>query len=293
VKGGTDFDGPRWLAGTFALGLVFFTLSAWGVFTFLPLTRTGDLGDGFAVIGALFPALAFGGVIVAIILQRQELRLQRQELSLTRNELAGQKTQLEAQNRTMSRDLFESCFFQMLRLNRDCLTTFTALFPESHQHVTGLHAFRQAAALLVEHARFEFSPPPSTEQRAELIASDFSRYCLSAPSDFGHYFRNLYHVFSFIDQSDLSHSEKERYARIVRAQLSTAELILLFANAQTTKGRPFTTFIRRYALFKGASWPREFERHLGLFPPDAYGDSGEAIEATAPSLAHSPATIPN
>lgn len=286
MESSTRYEGPRWLTGAFAVVVAVFALSAWSVFTILPLKREGNLGDGFAAVGALFSALAFGGVIVAIVLQRQELRLQRQELSLTRDELAGQKAQLEAQNRTMSRDVFESCFFQMLKLNRECLTTFTALFPESQQHVSGLHAFRQGAALLVEHTRFESRPPLTNEQRSQSMASGFARYCLAAPSDFGHYFRNLYHVFSFIDHSELSDAEKERYARIVRAQLSTAELILLFANAQTPDGRPFTRFIRRYALFKGARWPREFERGLDLFPPDAYGDrSGpaERSEDTEPS----------
>ena len=63
---------------------------------------TGDLGDDSSLVGALFSALAFGGVVVAILLQRQELRLQRDELSMTRAELEGQRVQLAAQNRTMS-----------------------------------------------------------------------------------------------------------------------------------------------------------------------------------------------
>lgn len=49
---------------------------------------TGELGDTFGAANALFSALALGGVIVAILLQRHELDLQRQELAATREELA-------------------------------------------------------------------------------------------------------------------------------------------------------------------------------------------------------------
>ena len=257
----------------FVLAAVVFAGGMALAFMALPLKVEGDLGDAASAVGAFFSALAFAGVIVAIVLQSDELRLQRNELSLTRKELAGQKAQLESQNRTMSRDVFESCFFQLLRLNRACVNTHTALFPDGREHATGMQAFRQAAAHLVEGAGIEFSPPLAEDALSDLLATEFLRYCLAPTSDFGHYFRNLYHVFAFIDRSELSPGEKIQYAKIVRAQLSTAELIVLFANAQTTAGRPFTKFIRRYALFKGASWPRQWQNaYSHLFPSDAYQD---------------------
>ena len=43
----------------------------------------------------------------------------------------------------------------------------------------------------------------------------------------------------------LKASDGRQYATIVRAQLSTAGLILLFANAQTSAVAPFTKFFRR------------------------------------------------
>lgn len=243
------------------------------LFRAMPLKAEGNLGDAASAVGAIFSALAFAGVIVAIVLQSDELRLQRAELSMTRDELAGQKAQLESQNRTMSRDLFESCFFQLLRLNRECVNSHTALFPDGHEHAIGMQAFRQAAAHLVEGAGYEFSPALADDALSDLLATEFARYCLAPTSDFGHYFRNLYHVFAFIDRSELKAGEKSQYAKIVRAQLSTAELIVLFANAQTSAGRPFAKFIRRYALFKGAQWPQQWQNaYSHLFPSDAYED---------------------
>ena len=47
----------------------------------------GQIGDMFGGINALFSGLALAGVIYAIILQKQDLKLQREELKLTREEL--------------------------------------------------------------------------------------------------------------------------------------------------------------------------------------------------------------
>lgn len=50
----------------------------------------GQFGDMFGAANALFSALAFAGVVYAIWLQREELRLQRRELRLTRQQIAQQ-----------------------------------------------------------------------------------------------------------------------------------------------------------------------------------------------------------
>jgi hypothetical protein len=50
--------------------------------------KRGQFGDVFGAVNALFSGLAFSGLILAILLQRDDLDLQRQELTLTRQELA-------------------------------------------------------------------------------------------------------------------------------------------------------------------------------------------------------------
>lgn len=47
----------------------------------------GQFGDMFGAVNALFSGLALAGVILAIVLQKNELELQREELKLTRDEL--------------------------------------------------------------------------------------------------------------------------------------------------------------------------------------------------------------
>ncbi len=60
-------------------------------------TESGQFGDMFGGLNALFSGLAFLGVIYAIFLQKEELGLQRKELELTRKEL---KRTAEAQEKS-------------------------------------------------------------------------------------------------------------------------------------------------------------------------------------------------
>jgi hypothetical protein len=265
-------NGALAITAVVLLVVAIFIALAWSTFKAFHLTEAGDFGDAFTAVGSLFSALAFAGLIVTILLQRQELSLQRQDLTLTRDELAGQKAQLEAQNRTMSKELFESSLFKLLDLNRACVASFVAMFPDSLNVHTGLPAFRQGAIHVTEKMRFTSSPESSLETKSQLVAMDYQRYCLAPASDFSHYFRNLYHVFSFIERSEQDRESKRMYARMVRAQLSNAELVLLFANAQTPAGRGFREFILRYELFKVLQWPDGMQKYAGLYDQSAYGD---------------------
>lgn len=58
------------------------------------MATRGQFGDLFGSINALFSGLAFAGVVVAIWLQREELKLQREELRLQRLEVAANREEL-------------------------------------------------------------------------------------------------------------------------------------------------------------------------------------------------------
>ena len=64
--------------------LIYFT---WPVSEF-SLNKSGVFGDSFGALTALFSGLAFAGMIVTILLQRNELALQRVELKENRTEFA-------------------------------------------------------------------------------------------------------------------------------------------------------------------------------------------------------------
>ena len=100
-------------------------LAAWGLSWWLLnknidcSTERGTFGDMFGAVNALFSGLAFAGLIVTLLYQKEELKLQREELAQTREELKGQREEFEEQNKTMKRQRFENTFFNMLSLQQE------------------------------------------------------------------------------------------------------------------------------------------------------------------------------
>jgi hypothetical protein len=92
------------VVGLWGMSAVIIAIGAW----FDPEIM-GITGDAFGAINSLFSGLAFAGLIYAIFLQRDELKLQRNELQATRKEF-------EQQNDTLSRQRFENTFFQMVSM---------------------------------------------------------------------------------------------------------------------------------------------------------------------------------
>ena len=89
-------------------------------------------------------------------------------------------------------------------------------------------------------------------------------------SEIGHYFRGLYHIVKLIDQSDVDN--KRLYSNLVRAQLSSFELTLLFYNGLSELGEEkFKPLVERYALLKNL--PKSLlinPEHAGFYLRSAY-----------------------
>lgn len=82
--------------GTLALVALYGTVvlyATWPVSTF-SVEKAGAFGDSFGLLTSLFSGLAFSGIIITILLQREELRQQREELRLQREEIARNREEL-------------------------------------------------------------------------------------------------------------------------------------------------------------------------------------------------------
>lgn len=72
------------------------------------------------------------------------------------------------------------------------------------------------------------------ENKEEILKTEYERFFHRYQYNLGHYFRNLYHIFKYVHKTDLiGDKEKQFYCNIVRAQLSTDELVLIFYNSMT------------------------------------------------------------
>lgn len=211
------------------------------------LERLGQFGDMFGALNALFTALAFVAVWWTGRMQREELILQRNELKLQRAELADTRS-------TISRQTFESMFFQTLALVRELQDSLYMSVIGSQPYI-GQRAMRRFARIAEElPMRLPNSVLTSTDSNLlkEELGRLFSEHIYSEQEDtLGPYFRTLYQIFKLIDsQVGLSEEARRQYAGLARAQLNSNELIVLALNGCTLNGDGFRAYIEKYALLK-------------------------------------------
>jgi hypothetical protein len=91
---------PRWLLLIFLVIINVPVIYGYVIWKLFPFEERGLFGDMFGGVNALFSGLAFGGVIIALFLQKRELELQRKELRLTRMEMekSAEAQQLSVEN---------------------------------------------------------------------------------------------------------------------------------------------------------------------------------------------------
>lgn len=94
-----------------ALVITLWTITPFAVRMLYPdITHQGQFGDLFGSVNALFSGLAFVGVIFAILLQREELKLQRQELAATRTELARAAAAQEESRNALQKTIYAQAY---------------------------------------------------------------------------------------------------------------------------------------------------------------------------------------
>lgn len=228
----------------------------------------------FDPLNTLFSGLAFWGVIYAILLQRNELALQRKELELTRQELRGQKEQLESQNITLKQQRFENTFFSLVNLFNNIVDSI---------EITGVARLGDPPSVLMK-SRECFSGFSSefvnkySKERTQQADMGHRTLCVTAYEAFardrqalvGHYFRTLYNIVKFIAASEVEN--KQTYINILRAQLSSSELTLLFYNCLSTYGsEKFKPLVEKFGLLENMDFSCLIDsKHRELFNESAF-----------------------
>lgn len=201
---------------------------------------------------ALFTGLAFWGVILTVLLQRQELQLQRQELAETREEIRGQRLQMELQNQTQSRQQFEATFFQLLNLLNSVVTAMDFDVDENTSHPKKYVGWDCLKKLYDNYRGIYYPHARSDDKNAtdlDQINGSWVEFFRTYQTDLSHYYRLLYNIIKYIDRSD--REDKKFYSNIVRAQLSNFELGLLTYNCISPYGKEkFRPLVLKYDLIK-------------------------------------------
>ncbi|HDZ8911832.1 TPA: putative phage abortive infection protein [Aeromonas hydrophila] len=210
--------------------------------------KLGPFGDFLGgVLNPIFTLMTFFGVIVTIALQKIELKAAREEYTKSANALGTQA--------------IENTFFNMLSLHHK-------IVEKINFNATG---FSYTLDFL-DHPNSDNTPSLIGEkacQGAEAFSrllsviecgiqkeKTFSLYKIVQNHHnhhFGSYFRSLYQIMKFIvNNNSIGDDDKKKYMSILRAQLSSDELIALFINCSgdMVDDGQFRAFLVKYHMLE-------------------------------------------
>jgi hypothetical protein len=164
-------------------------------------------------------------------------------------QLSIAKSQFSEQHKASLIQQFETTLFNMIKLQQEITEGLRLL--EARGRETFQHFFERDCLVLNYH--FDESPKSGWQIIKEKGINGYEE--INQLPMFDHYFRHLYNIFKFIDESDFLDNSTQyidkryRYARIVRATLSPHELVLVFYNCRSKYGNgPFKSFVEKYSV---------------------------------------------
>jgi hypothetical protein len=211
----------------------------------------GQFGD--FVGGLLNPTFS----LLALIALLATFALQVRQFRMSAKELKDSSDALRIQN-------FEASFFQLLRLHNDIVNSVD--LATSKRVIKGRDCFRIFLERLENVLHSE-----SADSNFEAFLTHYDLFYMNHLHEIGHYFRLLYNIIKLVSRTD--GIDKRFYTNLVRAQLSSAELMLLFYNCLSSWGsEKFKPLIEEFAMLKtipNSTLPDEELLHR--YSVDAFG----------------------
>lgn len=261
------------------------------------LNEFGDYVGGvvsslWSLAGLLFIYVAFLGQKQQLLIQQHELRHTQYETKATRFEIMIQGEQMRVQNDTLKQQRFENTFFELLKTFNDIIENIVLFNQNSEILNSGRPAFKNFYSFFSDRVREYKIENQSGEVAIAYRSGDskmrddiifetilsvaeidtiYKDFFMKYQDSIGHYFRTLYHILRYVDETDLV-NDKKKYTRIVRAQLSVYELLLLFYNCissyGSTKHKPLLV---EYSMFKNLKHPLLSFGDHSLYNSKAFG----------------------
>ncbi|WP_274027463.1 putative phage abortive infection protein [Vibrio parahaemolyticus] len=244
-------------AGMLAVVVFSLFVHKFGIGYWETVEEWAQTGDFFG--GILNPIFAFFSLILiaytlfqnktAIEQNKEALHASNEELKLSRIEYSKSVDALKGQVEQFNFQRFENTFFNMLSLQNEILN-------ELEFKTENLSASKN---------------PNEDSTRSRYVFGSILRWIDGSdgtdPFDnydyfqvhenqvVGHYFRNLYQILKFVDDATLSDGDKVKYARILRGQLSSDEIALLFFNCLSSKvdSGQFKEYVIKYKMLEHMS----------------------------------------
>lgn len=224
------------------------------IFNVHQYSELANFGDWYGGTSAMF--IAMGGIILLVI----NFYMQKEELSFTRAEFTSQ-------NETLSLQRFENTFFHLLKCYNDLVYNMdidTGTSKKNGRDCFGrMYSKLQKGFPIVDYKTMDNDKSNELREINNAYKIMFEDY----KNDLGNYFRTLYHIVKHVDETPFDYKTKRKYTNIIRAQLSTYELALLFYNCLSNYGnKKFKPYIETYQLVK--NMPKKIlikERHISFY----------------------------
>jgi len=225
-------------------------------------------GDAFSSINSIFSALAFAVIIYTISLQKKELSLQRKELADTRREF-------ELQHQTLRKQRFENTFFNLLNLHHSIVEKISIIdnSGEVHNSRRAIKLVHDDFKTVYKKKMDKLGMPDITlenvKQHKSWVIEVFSEVYQRYEEYINHYIKNLVTIIRLVKTSDLiAVTERDLYYSILRSQINSYEIVLLFYHFNSGFGMHEKEFFDDLGL--GAAMNGELlvdVRHSYLFDP--------------------------
>jgi uncharacterized membrane protein len=239
------------------------------------LSEFGTWGDFFGgFLNPILTFITFCSVLITIILQQNELSLARREFTRSADALEKQIQAIDKQN-------FESTFFGMLSLHNELVeaivtrrTSFAGPGQVTEKVWNGREAFLRFTLKLSDT---EDSIAKNTEFKdmRGLMEAAYRHFWGDSRQALGHYFRYLYNVIRFVEDSNFA---GPKYMRLLRAQLSDYELVLIMYNCLSEQGAAFKVLVEKHKILNN------LEPSLLKRPEDMYYMAKSAFGEGYPKL---------
>src|SRR5581483_1877812 len=221
-------------------------------------------------VQSLWTLAAFLCAYVAYLGQKQQQHSQTEDFRI--------------QQESVKRQSFESAFFQLLHLHSQNIAEMRfiekdAMFVNERREVSGRAALHHLYRILEDgylnvQMRFvEYNAEKQTvglplikdkDKDTEFLIKCYEEFHCRYQGYLGHYFRTFYHIIKFVKATGYDKETLRRYTSIARAQLSAAEIALLFYYGLSKYGKKdFKPLIEEFglleniddALVKESLWP--------------------------------------
>lgn len=194
----------------------------------------GTFGDSFG--GVFGPILALTGVVITCMLFIE----QKKQTSLINSD---QKKQSEIQR-------VDTLFFSLLDLHRTQKEDLMMKPLIGFGNINSCESdFFERSVEEIE-CNIEYNENTTYGWLVRSARKKYMQLYFANEANLSPYFRTLYRLFELIDKSKIAEEDKVRYAKIVRAQLTESELLMLRYNASGRYGLNFVDYINKYRLLK-------------------------------------------